>query len=238
MPASWAIRHRPEMVTVLLLHMASCMCSGVWEATSILQALWCSLFWHCKYQLRQSVGGRGAVWKWKKQLTFWSSDGQDVSIRNCFRLGLKLRLNAVRFIIHCISLPGVSGFDLNDLYMLDLMNGTRPIWTNLSDRVKGAIPSSRAYHGFASEGGYIYVFAGTKIGIGDYESRCKVELQNQIYESGLSRGFTLLTRLAYWYAQKPVQEASMISLSWTHWIWSGEIWLTSPQEHFLLREPG
>lgn len=58
------------------------------------------------------------------------------------------------------------GFDLNDLYVLDASNGQTLSWTDLSNRTLGQAPSSRAYHGFVSDGGKLYVFAGVKVGTG------------------------------------------------------------------------
>ncbi len=63
--------------------------------------------------------------------------------------------------LHVMATLNPAGADLNDLYVLDPQQASNIAWTDLSNSVKGDIPSARAHHGFTSENGKLYVFAGS-----------------------------------------------------------------------------
>ncbi len=65
--------------------------------------------------------------------------------------------------------PGATVADLNDLHVLD-PSGPRA-WEDLSARTRGPVPSPRAFHGFAAEGGRLFVFAGQSLGAGEADPR-------------------------------------------------------------------
>ncbi len=58
----------------------------------------------------------------------------------------------------CVTPLPCHAVNLNDLHMYD--PATR-VWTSLSANVSGTPPSPRAYHGFASADGKLYVFGGS-----------------------------------------------------------------------------
>jgi hypothetical protein len=61
--------------------------------------------------------------------------------------------------------PGAAAANFNDLHVLDPSAGPAA-WKDLSTRTRGPVPSPRAFHGFVTEGGRIFVFAGQSPGAG------------------------------------------------------------------------